>query len=77
MNINENLHIERLERIGDAMDDVREEQERNEVHEAIAAEQELTEADLDDWYAELIDDAQRQEEIEIWADFWKDHEDNA
>ena len=77
MNINENLHIERLERIGDAMDDVREEQERNEVHEAIAAEQELTEADLDDWYAELIDDAQRQEEIEIWADFWKDHEDHA
>jgi len=48
-----------------------------EVHEAIADEQELTSADLDDWYASLIDDAQRQEEIEIWADFWKDHTDNA
>jgi hypothetical protein len=74
MNINENLHIERLERIGDAMDEVREERE---VHEAIATEQELTPADLDDWYASLIDEAQRQDEIEVWADFWKDHEDNA
>jgi len=74
MNINENLHIERLERIGDAMDEVREERE---VHEAIATEQELTPADLDDWYASLIDEAQRQDEIEVWADFWKDHEDHA
>ena len=48
-----------------------------EVHEAIAAEQELTEADLDDWHMQLLDEALRQEEIEIWADFWKDHEDNA
>ena len=74
MNINENIHIERLERIGDAMDEMREERE---VHEAIAAEQELTPADLDDWYSQLLDEALRQEEIEIWADFWKDHEDNA
>ena len=47
------------------------------IHEVIADEQELTEADLDDWYASLIDEAQRQDEIEVWADFWKDHEDNA
>jgi len=52
------------------MDDVREDQERTEVHEAIAAEQELTDAVVDDWYASL-------EEIDIWADFWKDHKDNA
>jgi len=71
MNINENIWIEQLELKGDAMDEVRE------VHEAIADEQELTEADLDDWYTSLIDEALRQEEIEIWADFWKDHEDNA
>jgi len=45
MNINENLWIEQLELKGDAMDEVR---------EAIADEQELTAADLDDWYAQLI-----------------------
>ena len=39
--------------LGDAMDEMREEESRIEVHEAIATEQELTEADLDDWYAEL------------------------
>ena len=47
------------------------------IHEATAQEQELTEADLDDWYATLLGDALIQEETEIWADFWKDHEDNA
>ena len=89
MNKNENIWIESLERMGDAMDEVREydntahsaeaqyEEEQRLIHEAIADEQELTSADLDDWYASLIDDAQRQEEVEIWADFWKDHEDNA
>ena len=64
--------MEWYETIGDSMDEVREEESRIEVHEAIATEQELTEADLNDWYAELVDDAQRQEEIEIWADFWND-----
>ena len=47
------------------------------IHEAIADEQELTEADLNDWHRQLLDDELRREEIEIWADFWKDHEDNA
>ena len=61
MNINENIWIEQLELMGDMMDEVR---------EAMADEQKLTSADLDDWYASLIDDAQRQEEVEIWADFW-------
>ena len=61
MNINENIWIEQLELKGDMMDEVR---------EAMADEQKLTSADLDDWYASLIDDAQRQEEIEIWADLW-------
>ena len=65
MNINENIWIEQLELKGDMMDEVR---------EAMADEQKLTSADLDDWYASLIDDAQRQEEIEIWADFWNDKE---
>jgi hypothetical protein len=63
--------------LGDMVDDVREDESRTVVHEAVAAEQELTSADLDDWYQQLIDEAQRQEEIEIWADFWKDHKDNA
>ena len=53
------------------------EEEQALIHEAIAQEQELTEADLDDWYATLLGDALIQEETEIWADFWKDHEDNA
>ena len=48
-----------------------------EVREAMADEQELTEADLNDWHRQLLDDELRREEIEIWADFWKDHEDNA
>jgi len=45
MNINENIWIESLEIMGDAMDEVR---------EAMADEQELTAADLDDWYAQLL-----------------------
>jgi hypothetical protein len=72
--------------LGDMVDDVREydntshnpdrqyEEEQALIHEAIADEQELTSADLDDWYASLIDDALRQEEVEIWADFWNDKE---
>ena len=44
MNINENLWIEQLELMGDM---------RDEVREAMADEQELTAADLDDWYASL------------------------
>ena len=32
-----------------------------EVHEAIAADQELTEADLDDWYASLTADLENYE----------------
>ena len=67
MNINENIWIEQLELMGDMMDEVR---------EAMADEQELTAADLDDWYTQLIDEALRQEEIEIWADFHKNHEDS-
>ena len=54
--------------LGDAIEDTKE----SEIREAMADEQELTSADLDDWYASLIDDAQRQEETEIWADFWND-----
>jgi len=46
--------IEWNELLGDMVDDVREDQERTEIHEAIAEEQELTSADLDDWYASLI-----------------------
>ena len=45
MNINENIWIEQLELMGDMMD---------EVCEAMANEQELTSADLDDWYAQLL-----------------------
>ena len=37
-----------------------------EVHEAIAADQELTEADLDDWYASLT------AELENYEDHKKD-----
>ena len=59
--------------LGDMIEDAQE----SDVLEAAADEQELTSADLDDWYQQLIDEAQRQEEIEIWADFWKDHKDNA
>jgi hypothetical protein len=33
-----------------------------EVHEAIAAEQELTSQDLDDWYASLIIDLENYED---------------
>jgi hypothetical protein len=40
--------------LGDMVDDVREEESRIEVHEAIADEQELTSADLDDWYTQLL-----------------------
>ena len=45
MNINENSRNEQLELMGDMMDEVR---------EAMANEQELTAADLDDWYAQLL-----------------------
>ena len=48
--------------LGDMVDDVREDQSRIDVHEAIAAEQELTEADLDDWYASLIIDLENYED---------------
>jgi len=51
--------IEWNETIGDAMDEVRDERE---VHEAIAAEQELTEADLDDWYASLTAELENYED---------------
>ena len=49
MNINENIWIEQLELMGDMMDEVR---------EAMANEQELTAADLDDWYASLVTDTE-------------------
>ena len=42
--------------LGDMVDDVRE------VHEAIAADQELTEADLDDWYATLTAELENYED---------------
>ena len=48
--------------LGDAMDEMREEESRIEVHEAIATEQELTEADLDDWYASLTADLENYED---------------
>ena len=48
--------------LGDMVDDVREDQSRIDVHEAIAAEQELTEADLDDWYASLTADLENYED---------------
>ena len=40
--------------LGDMVDDVREDQSRIDVHEAIAAEQELSSQDLDDWYQQLL-----------------------
>ena len=40
--------------LGDAMEDVREDDNRTSALEAMADEQELTSADLDDWYAQLI-----------------------
>jgi len=50
------------ELLGDAMEDVREDESRTEVHEAIAAEQELTDADLDDWYASLVNELENYED---------------
>ena len=50
--MNERQHtMEWNEILGDWMDEVRDERE---VHEAIADEQELTSADLDDWYTHLL-----------------------
>ena len=40
--------------LGDAMEDVREDDNRASALEAMADEQELTSAELDDWYAQLI-----------------------
>ena len=60
------------ELLGDMIEDAQE----SEVLEAAADEQELTEADLDDWYQTLIDQALAYEEREAWADFWNDKERN-
>jgi hypothetical protein len=48
--------------LGDMMYDVSESEARIEVHEAIAVEQELTGADLDDWYASIIRDHENYED---------------
>jgi len=49
MNINENIWIERLEIMGDAMDAVREEESRIEVQEAMADESTMTEEEIEAW----------------------------
>ena len=72
MNINENLHIERLELMGDAIEDTqaaREQAEKDAVHEMIADENELTEDMANDWYASLITDAEGEE---AGSDCWSD-----
>ena len=72
MNINENLHIERLELMGDAIEDTqaaRDQAEMDAVHEMIAEDTELTEETVDDWYASLTTDALGEE---AWSDFWSD-----
>ena len=56
MNKNENIWIESLERMGDAMDEVRE------IHEAIADEQELTDEIVDDWYDSLMGEVEQYED---------------
>jgi hypothetical protein len=64
---------------GDLMDEYTAIQEAEalqeaEVREAIADEQELTEADLDDWHSQLLDEALLQEERDTWDTFWNDKE---
>tara|TARA_R100001086_G_C11777941_1_gene242794 strand:- start:321 stop:506 length:186 start_codon:yes stop_codon:yes gene_type:complete len=58
-----------LEKQGDLRDEYLAIQaaEQAQIHEAIADEQELTEADLDDWYASLTRDFENYE----------DHKDNS
>ena len=73
MNINENLMIERLEAQGDALADC-EQAEKDAVMDMMAEETELDAAALDDWYAQLLDESLKQEEIEVWDDFWNDKE---
>ena len=46
------------------------------VLEAMADEAELTPADLDDWYTQLLDQELVREEREVWSDFWNDKERN-
>ena len=50
--------IEWNETIGDARDEVREEESRNEVHEAIADEQEMTNEDIEAWASFWLDKEQ-------------------
>jgi len=72
MNINENIWIEQLELMGDAIEDTnaaREQAEMDAIHEIIADENELTEEMVDDWYASLITDAEGEA---AWSDFWSE-----
>ncbi len=46
------------ELLGDMIEDAKE----SEIHEAMADEQELTAADLDDWYASLIGEVEQYED---------------
>ena len=71
MNINENLFIERLEAQGDALAEC-EQAEQDAIRDMMAEESELDAAALDDWYAQLLDESLKQEEIEVWEDFWKE-----
>jgi len=71
MNINENLFIERLEIQGDALAD-REQAEMDAIKDMMADESEMDEATADDWYTHLLDESLKQEEIEVWEDFWKE-----
>ena len=73
MNINENILIERLEAQGDALADC-EQAEQDAIRDMMAEESELDAAALDDWYAQLLDENLKQEEIEVWDDFWNDKE---
>jgi hypothetical protein len=73
MNVNENLFIERLEAQGDALAEC-EQAEQDAIRDMMAEESELDAAALDDWYAQLLDESLKQEEIEVWDDFWNDKE---
>jgi len=73
MNINENLFIEHLEAQGDALAEF-EQAEQDAILDMMADESEMDAAAADDWYAQLLDESLKQEEIEVWEDFWKDKE---
>tara|TARA_R110002051_G_scaffold154430_1_gene226589 strand:- start:1416 stop:1646 length:231 start_codon:yes stop_codon:yes gene_type:complete len=74
MNINENLMIERLEAQGDALAEFNDQAEMDAIRDMMADESEMDEAAAEDWYAQLLDESLKREEIEVWSDFWNDKE---